>query len=64
MSINAEDVPVSGPPAREDDGTLWARSVRRFSVFIFASEPCRIVAEAFKDSVMELRKYEDARMSE
>jgi hypothetical protein len=65
MSAGVEDAPaVSGPPAREDDGALWARSVRRVSVFIFVSERCSVVAKALKESVMELRGYEDARMSE
>ena len=64
MSTGAGDVPVSGPPAREDDGEKWARSVRRVSVFIPVSERCRVVAEALKDGFMKLREYEDVRISE
>lgn len=64
MSAGAEDASLSGRPGREEDGALLARSVRRTSVFIFVFDRCRLVADALKESVMELRKYEDVRISE
>jgi len=63
MSANPVDATPSGRPRREDEVPLLARFVQRVSVIIFPSECGRLVAGALKDSVAELRKDEEARIS-
>ena len=64
MLTSAADATTSGHPGREDDIALLARFVRRVLAVILVSEYRRFVADALKDSVTELRKDEQTRMSE
>ena len=64
MPTGATDATISEDPRREDEATLLARFVRRVLVVILAAERCRLVADALKDSVMELRKVEETKMSQ
>jgi len=64
MSTSVTDTTIDGHPRREDDVALLARFVRCVSDVILASECCRLVADALKDVVMELRKVEETKMSE
>ena len=64
MSTSATDTTINGHPGREDNVALLARFVRRVLDVILASECCRLVADALKDAVTELRKVEETRMSE
>jgi hypothetical protein len=53
----------SGHSKREDDMALLARFVQGCIGRQFASKCDRLVADALKDSVAELRKDEEARVS-
>ena len=64
MPTSATDATISGHSRREDDVALLARFVRSVLAVILASECPRLVADAPKDTVMELRKDEETRMSE
>ena len=63
MSTSATDATEGGRPRREDDVTLLARFVLRVPTVLLVSECRRSVADALKDSVAELRKDEETRIS-
>ena len=64
MPTGVTDATISGDPRREDEVALLARFVQRALVVILAPDFSRLVANALKDSVMELRKGEEAKMSQ
>lgn len=64
MPTSATDATISEHSRREDDVALLARFVRRVLAAILASECPRLVTDALKDTVMELRKDEETRISE
>ena len=63
MSTSATDATIGGHPRREDDIALFARFVRHVLAVILASECCRLVTDGLKNTVIELRKDEETRMS-
>jgi len=64
MPTGTTDATISGDPRREDEVELLARFVQRALVTILAPDFCRLVADALKDSVMELQKVEEEKMSQ
>ena len=55
---------ASANPGRGDDALQLARFVRRVSHRYFSSDSRRLLADALKGSVAELRRDDEARMSQ
>ena len=60
----ATDASTSDDPRKEDETLRLARLVPHAFVDCFSSELCRLLADALKSSVAELRKDEEVRMSQ